>query len=116
MKKIRFYITLVLLTIFVGIVFFYFSDYSRRVNVIYSFMKDKDKEKIINNLVEKVEIDSLRENFRSTLQIFAQKIGDDAYSDEHLRDLIKDFGKITEMNKITSIEIDRFSQKVKQDF
>lgn len=116
MKRIRLYITLLLLTIFVGIIFFYFSDYSRRVKVIYSFMKEKDKEKIINSLVEKVESDSLKKILRTTLKTFENKIETDAYSDEHLRDLINDFAKITEKNKITSIEIDKFSQKVNRDF
>lgn len=116
MKKYKFYIFLIIVTFIVGTIFFYLSDYSRRVKVLYSIMKEKDKEKIIENLVEKVEVDSLKEKFRTALKKFGQKIELDAYSDEHLEDILNDLQKITEANKITYEEIEKFTQKVNQDF
>ncbi len=100
MKKYKFYILLIVVTLIIGTIFFYLSDYSRRVKVIFSLMKEKDKEKIINNLVEKVEADSLKEKFQTTLKTFGKKIDLDVYSDEHLEDLLKDLEKITLSKKL----------------
>jgi len=116
MKKYKFYISLILLTILLGTIFFYVSDYSRLVKTIYSVFKERDKEKLVSGLVEKVEADSLKEKFRQTLLLFSYKIENDEYSDEHLKVLLKDFQKIVDDDKITIEEIEEFSKKVRQDF
>jgi len=116
MKKYKFYIVLILLSIILGIIFFYISDYSRLVKTVYSVMKEEDKEKIINGLVEKVEVDSIKENFRQTLIQFGSKIEKDEYSDEHLKVLLKNFENMVNDDKITYNELEEFTKKVNQDF
>lgn len=116
MKKYKFYIILLISTIIIGLIFFYFSDYSRRVKTIYSLMKEKDKEKIINGLVEKVEADTLKDKFKSVLIVFGNRIENDEYSDEHLKELLDKFEKIVDKDKISSNEIEEFAKKVNQDF
>jgi len=105
-----------MLTIILGTIFYYFSDFSRRVKIVYLVMEKDDKEKIINGLIEKVEADSLKENFRQTLISFGNKIENDGYSDEHLKVLLQNIETFVKDDKITLSEIEEFAKKVNQDF
>lgn len=116
MKKYKFYILIFSLTAVVGILFYFFSDFSLRVKIIYSIFKEEDKNKIITKLVERVDSDTMKHKLESALRKFGNKIENDEYSDDQLKNLIKDFEQISNLNKIDSLVVENFYQKVNRNF
>ncbi|MFN4111292.1 MAG: hypothetical protein ACK4G1_03395 [Ignavibacteria bacterium] len=84
--------------------------------MIYSLFKEDDKNKIITNLVNKVESDSMKSKLQLALKKFSVKIENNEYSDEHLKTLVKEFEKITNLEKIDSSMVENFYQKVNRDY
>lgn len=116
MKKYRFYIIIILITLVVGFIIYLISDFSMRVKLVHSLFKDEDKNKIITKLVEKVESDTMKHKLEITLRKFSTKIEKDEYTDEHLENIIKEFEQISNLGKIDSSTVESFYQKVNRNF
>lgn len=116
MKNIKFVVLISALTVFVGLLFYFLGDFSNRAKLIYNVLREEDKEKIINNLVEKVDTDSMKTKLELSLKTFSQKIENDEYSDEYLESLLKDFDNLSNKEKIDSALVEEFYQKVNRDF
>ncbi len=116
MKKFKFYLLVLLITILVSLLSYFFSDYSNRIKVIHSLLKEEDKNKIIKGIVEKVETESMKLKLQKALITFSQKIENGSYSDEHLENLLKIFEKLSESGKIDSSTVERFYQQVNKEF
>ncbi len=116
MKKYKIYIITIALTFIIGLPTYYLSDYSRRVKLIYGFIGEEEKKKIINSYCEKIESDSMKSKMELSLKIFGQKIENDEYDDEHLKSLLIEFQKLTESTKIDSTKVEEFYSKVNRDF
>jgi len=116
MKKYKLYLITILVTIFVGVITYYVSDYSSRVRIIFSLFKENDKQKIISSLTEKVESDSMKHKLEIALKKFALNISEDHYTDEHLKNLMKEFERISNQDKIDSIFVEKFYENVNREF
>lgn len=116
MKKFRFYLIVFLITVLVSLLSYFFSDYSNRVKIIHSLLKEEDKNKIIRGIAEKVEPESMRLKLQKALITFSKKIENGSYSDDHLEGLLKMFEKLSEIGKIDSSTVERFYQQVNKEF
>ena len=105
-----------MVTLCIGFVVFFVSDYSRRVKLIFSLFKEEDKEKIITKLTEKVVSDTMKNKLQFALKDFSNKIENEEYSDEYLQQLIQDFEQLSNLNKIDSATVEEFYNKVRREF
>ncbi len=116
MKKFKFYFITFLLTLIVGLILYFVFDYSYRVKLIFSLINQKDKEKIISSISEKADSELMKQKLQKTLNTFASKISHNLYSDDYLKELLKDFEIISNQKIIDSITIEEFSNKVNREF
>lgn len=116
MKKYKFYLITIFLTLFVGLILYFVFDYSSRVKLLFNLVGQKDREKIITAIVDKVDSEIMKQKMQKTLITFANKIDGNLYSDDYLKELLKDFEIISNQKNIDSLTVEEFSNKVNREF
>lgn len=106
----------VFLTLFVGLIFYFVLDYSYRIKLLFSLISQKDREKIITSIADKADSDLMKQKMQKTLTTFANKIDGNLYSDDYLKELMKDFEIISSQKNIDSLTVEEFSNKVNREF
>lgn len=79
MKNIKFITLISTLKIFVGLIIYFFGDFSNKAKLVYNVLREVDREKIINNLVEKVDTISMKRKLKISFKTFSQKLKNDKH-------------------------------------